>query len=233
MISTYLLVGASSSIAKKTAESAKLKGHKIIGISTKEQDSSGLFDPFYTVNDYQLSSLPDLNENSLNGLVYFPGTINLKPFNRLVEDDFLTDYRINALGAANSVQKYLPLLKQGSVSSVVFISSVAATLGLPFHASISMAKGAIESLTRSLASEFAPSIRVNCVAPSLTNTPLAEKLVNSPEKYEASQKRNPMNKVGEAKDISEVILFLLSDSSSWITGQVLAVDGGMSNLKNK
>jgi NAD(P)-dependent dehydrogenase (short-subunit alcohol dehydrogenase family) len=149
----------------------------------------------------------------------------------LTEQDFLTDYQINSLGAVAFTQAYLPNLKQSTHASIVFISTVAVAVGMPFHASISMAKGAIEGLTKSLAAELAPGIRVNCIAPSLTDTPLSEKFINTPEKLEASQKRNPLKKVGEAKEVAHVISFLLSDKSSWMTGQIIAVDGGMSNLK--
>ena len=163
--------------------------------------------------------------------MYFPGTINLKPFNRYTKDDFLHDYSINALGAAAFAQAYLPNLKKSSNGSIVFISTVAVAAGMPFHSSIAMAKAALEGLTRSLAAELAPKIRVNCIAPSLTDTPLSEKFLGTPEKREAAQSRNPSKKVGSAEDIANAIAFLLSEKSAWITGQVLAVDGGMGNLK--
>ena len=103
---------------------------------------------------------------------------------------------------------------------------------MPFHANISMAKGAIEGLTRSLAAEWAPLIRVNAIAPSLTNTPLAEKLVSTPEKIEASAKRHPLQKIGTPENIAEAAIFLLSDKSAWMTGQILHVDGGIGNIKS-
>jgi NAD(P)-dependent dehydrogenase (short-subunit alcohol dehydrogenase family) len=135
------------------------------------------------------------------------------------------------LGAVAAIQKYFPNLKKSSHASIVLISTVASESGMPFHASIAMSKGAIESLTRSLAAEFAPTIRVNCVAPSLTQTPIADKLLNTPEKIEAGNKRHPLKRIGAVEDIANAIDFLISDKSSWITGQILHVDGGMSTLK--
>jgi NAD(P)-dependent dehydrogenase (short-subunit alcohol dehydrogenase family) len=135
------------------------------------------------------------------------------------------------LGAVAFVQAYLNNLKKAENASIVFISTVAVSIGLPFHSSISMAKGAIEGLTKALAAELAPSIRVNCVAPSLVNTPLGDKFINTPEKLEAMQKRNPLRKVGEASDVANAIAFLLGKESSWINAQTIAVDGGMNNLK--
>lgn len=225
---TYIFAGASSKIALETAQQLKEKGHRVIGISRQTEHT--LYDEFYTVENYDVSSFPQISI-SVDGIAYFPGTINLKPFNRLSEQDFLNDYHINSLGAAAFTQAYLSNLKQSTHGSVVFISTVAVAIGMPFHASIAMAKGAIEGLTKSLAAELAPGIRVNCIAPSLTNTPLSEKFINTPEKLDASQKRNPLKKVGEAQELAHVIEFLLGNQSSWMTGQIIAVDGGMSTLK--
>ena len=229
MTRTYLFAGASSAIAIHTAEQLKAQGHRVIGISTKTENQG--YNHFITVPNYQFGSFPAIDE-PIDALVYFPGTIQLKPFHRLSEQDFTNDYQINSLGAVAFVQDYLAKLKQSNAGSIVFISSVAARTGMPFHASIAMAKGAIESLTLSLAAELAPGIRVNCIAPSLTNTPLSDKFINTPEKVEASQKRNPMHKIGSTEDIAQAIMYLSSPGAAWITGQVLAVDGGMGSLKN-
>ncbi|MCA6436929.1 MAG: SDR family oxidoreductase [Bacteroidetes bacterium] len=227
MSNTYLIIGANSAIAKETAHQLKQNGNYVIGISTKTE--SGTYDEFYTIENY-LGGFPKI-EKPINGLVYFPGTINLKPFNRITSKEFVSDFEINALGAALSTQFYLSNLKQAQLTSIVFVSSVATEQGLPFHASIAMAKSALEGLTISLAAELAPNIRVNCVAPSLTNTPLANKLLNTPEKVEASEKRNPLKKVGEPVDIANAISFLLEEKSKWVTGQVISVDGGMGKIK--
>jgi 3-oxoacyl-[acyl-carrier protein] reductase len=229
MSKRFLFAGASSTIACACCKILTEQGHEVIGLSTKAAMTG--YTEWYSVNSYNISDFPDIS-NSLDGVVYFPGTINLKPFNRLTKNDFETDWTINTMGAVYFVQKYLSQLKQSGAGSVVFISSVAAQTGMPFHASVSMAKGALESLVPSLAAELAPSIRVNAVAPSLTQTTLSDRLINTPEKIAAAGQRNPMKKVGTAEEVAEAICFLLSEKSSWITGQVISVDGGMRNLKS-
>jgi 3-oxoacyl-[acyl-carrier protein] reductase len=226
---TYLLAGVSSAIAKETAMILQKEGHKVIGISTKAMEYD--FDEFYQVEKYEADNFPIIT-SEIDGLVYFPGTINLKPFARFTTNEFLTDLEINTLGAAAFVKAYLSQLKQSENASIVFISSVAVQTGMPFHASIAMAKGALEGLTRALAAELAPGIRVNCVAPSLVNTPLGEKFINTPEKTEQMQKRNPLRKIGEPKDVARAITFLLTQESAWVTGQIIAIDGGMNTIKN-
>jgi 3-oxoacyl-[acyl-carrier protein] reductase len=228
MSKTFLFAGASSAIAQ--AVLAQLQGDKVIALSTKDSLPPQYSTQFQVV-DYSKINLPDIDE-PLDGLVYFPGSINLRPFNRISEEDFMAEYKLNALGAVSVIQKYLANLKKAPSSSIVLISTVAATQGMPFHASISMAKSAIEGLTLALAAELAPNIRVNAVAPSLTQTPLADKLLNSPEKVEASDKRHPLKRVGQAEDIANAIHFLLTEKSAWMTGQVLNVDGGMSTIKS-
>ncbi|MBA3680075.1 MAG: SDR family oxidoreductase [Bacteroidetes bacterium] len=224
----YLFAGASSKIAIETANLLRKKKNIVMGISTKNNIEG--YDSVYEVNNYNFGSFPEITDG-IDGIVYFPGTINLKPFHLFTEKDFLNDYNINVLGAIAFTQAYLKNLKSVNSPSIVFISSVAATQGMPYHSSISAAKSAIEGLTRSLAAELAPKIRVNCVAPSLTETTLSEKFINTPEKLEASQKRNPLKKIGSATDIANAIEFLLSEKSNWITSQTLSIDGGMNNIK--
>ncbi|UKT64252.1 SDR family NAD(P)-dependent oxidoreductase [Pedobacter mucosus] len=168
----------------------------------------------------------------LHGLVYSVGSITLKPFNRLTDEDFLNDYKLNVLGAARVIKQALKSLKSAAGSSIVFLSSVAAKTGMPYHASIAAAKGAVEGMALTLAAELAfQQIRVNVIAPSLTNTPLAQNLLSTPEKQEVSAKRHPLGRIGQPEDISQMIAFLLSNESSWITGQIIGIDGGMGNLK--
>lgn len=231
----YIFAGGSSEIAKATLKCLKDEARiqnrscKVIALTTKD-DLEGYDDVIRIVN-YDRGNLPIIND-PLKGIAYFPGSINLKPINRISKNDLLSELNINAVGAFTFTQQYLDNLKTKEASSILYISSVAGQIGLPFHTAISMAKGAIQGLTLSLAAELAPKVRVNCIAPSLTNTPLASKLINSEEKLEASKKRNPLLKVGEPKEIAELASFLLTDKSSWITGQVISVDGGMGVIRN-
>lgn len=168
--------------------------------------------------------------NAIDGLVYCPGSINLRPFKGLKLETFESDMQINFFGLVKVIQSVLPNLTASNQSSIVLFSSVAASMGMPFHTSVSAAKGAIEGFAKALAAEYAPKIRVNVIAPSLTDTPLANKFLNSDEKKEKSASRNPMKKVGTSQDIAQMARFLLSENSNWISGQVFHVDGGMSTL---
>ena len=168
---------------------------------------------------------------TLDGFVYFPGTITLKPFHRLDDNDFLTDFQVNLLGAVRLLRLALPSLKRSGNASVVFFSTVAVQTGLAFHASIAAAKGAVEGLTRSLATELAPGIRVNAIAPSLTDTPLAEILLSNDAKRQASADRHPLKRIGDPAETARLVGFLLGDDSGFMTGQILALDGGLSSLK--
>jgi NAD(P)-dependent dehydrogenase (short-subunit alcohol dehydrogenase family) len=155
----------------------------------------------------------------------------LKPFHRLTAEDFLNDFRVNCLGAVAALRSALPALKTAESASVVMFSTIAVAQGLSFHASIAAAKGAVEGLTLSLAAEFAPKIRVNAIAPSLTDTPLAGNLLNSDVKKEASAKRHPLQQVGDPEDVAQLVAFLLSDASRFFTGQILRPDGGLSSVR--
>ena len=175
-----------------------------------------------------LETLP----KTLQGLVYCPGTIVLKPFQRLTIDDFKEDFNINLLGAVKVIQGCIKQLKKSpSGASIVLFSTVAVNTGMPFHASVASAKAAVEGLTRSLAAEFAPRIRVNAIAPSLTDTPLAQNLLSREEKRKASADRHPLKRIGTPQEIARSAAHLLSDASAWISGQVLPIDGGMSSLR--
>lgn len=220
----YLFVGASSSIAIETANILRENEVEIVGISRQENP---YVNQGHVVVDYT-STLPVI-EGEFDGLVYFPGSIILKPFRSLKLEDFQGDLNINFLGAVNALRQYHSQLKTGS--SVVLISTVAAKVGMPFHASIASSKSAIEGLAKSLAAEWAPKIRVNVVAPSLTETPLADRLTNTPEKAEGIAARHPMKRMGQASDQAKAIKYLLTDDSTWVTGQIMAVDGGMGSLK--
>ena len=216
-----LLVGASSDICCKLFEKYNKK-YEFIRLSSNEEfsDVSGF-------NVLDPSTFLDLD--NLYGIVYFPGTIILKPFKRLDLDVFKSDYEINVLGLLNILKFYESRLSESA--SLVFISTVAASLGMPFHSSISMCKSSIEALSRTLSAEWAPKIRVNCIAPSLVNTKLANRFFRNEKQIELMNDRHPLKRTGNTDDISNAIEFLLSPNSSWITGQVINVDGGMSTLK--
>lgn len=228
-----IVVGAGKGIGLATVKSL-MNENNVIAISrhvTDELNSLNLstieFDT--TTSNYdELNSLPD----EIHGLVYCPGSINLKPFHRLSEDDFMNDFQQNVIGAVKMIQQVLPALKKANGASVVLYSTVASKLGMPFHASVAASKSAIEGLAKSLAAELAlANIRVNVIAPSLTDTPLAQGLLNTPEKKEASVKRHPLQRIGIPEEIASLTSFLLSDHSSWITGQVIGQDGGMGSVK--
>lgn len=165
-------------------------------------------------------------------MAYCPGSIRLRPFGRLKEEDFLEDFRLNVLGAVKTVRACLPALKKAkNGGGIVLFSTVAVQTGMPFHASVASAKGAVEGLTRSLAAELAPRIRVNAVAPSLTDTPLAKNILSDEDRRKAAAERHPLKRFGSAEDIAAAACFLLGASASWITGQVIGADGGMGTIR--
>ena len=171
--------------------------------------------------------LPELE--NLQNIIYCPGSINLKPFGSLKEEDFVNDHQVNFMGAVKVIKKYFRQISKVENANIILFSTVAVTQGMPFHASISSAKGAIEGLTRSLAGEFAGKIKVNCVAPTLTNTPLASGILRNEEAVNRSNERHPTKRINNAEDVAKAALFLLGDHN--MTGQIIHVDGGLSSLK--
>lgn len=227
-----LIVGASSGIGLACARLLK-EENNLYSASKHESDDLKILDTHFKSFNVLSDTFPEnFLPDELHGLVYCPGSINLKPFNRISLEDFKNEWELNFLGAVKVIQAALPNLKKSNGSSVVLFSTVAAQLGMPFHTSIASAKGALEGLTKSLAAEYSSSqIRFNIIAPSLTDTPLAEKLLSSIEKREASDKRHPLGRVGKPEDIAEMVCFLLSSKSNWLTAQTLHVDGGMGSIK--
>lgn len=223
----FLLVGGNSGIGAAIGELLVSQGHEVWTASRTNRASS---DRHITV-DVTREELPT---NSLpaqvHGFVYCPGAINLKPFHRLTDEEFRAEFELQVLGAVRCLRAVLPLLRAAGNSSIVMFSTVAVQQGMPFHASVAMAKGAVEGLVRSLAAEFAPHIRVNAIAPSLTDTPLASKFLSSEEKRKASGDRHPLRRVGEPQEIGRAAVHLLLDAT-WTTGQVLAIDGGLSSIR--
>ena len=239
MTKKILIYGGSGGIGSATAELLHKQGHvlHLVGRNTDAIAQTGAkFGATTTVGDVTDETLfaqvmQDVG-SPLDGMVYAVGTINLKSIRRLASSDFLNDYKVNGLGAALAIQAALPALKKAEGNpSIVLYSSVAATQGFNFHASIGMAKGAIDGLTLSLAAELAPKIRVNAIAPSLTKTPLAAGLLRNEQAEKSLADMHPMGRLGDAADIAALTAFLLSSESGWMTGQIIGVDGGRSTLR--
>jgi NAD(P)-dependent dehydrogenase (short-subunit alcohol dehydrogenase family) len=226
----YLVIGGSTGIGQTLASQLAIENKVFATFSKHPMESSDAIqyhalDVLEEVLDF--SFLPDC----LDGLVYCPGAIQLKPFARAKPSDFLQDYQLQVLGAVKVIQQVLPRLKTANQASIVLFSTVAVQTGFNFHSIVSASKGAIEGLTKALAAEYAPKIRINCLAPSITDTPLAGTILNTPEKKEANAQRHPLKMVGETTDIAHLAAFLLSEKARWITGQIFHIDGGISSLK--
>ena len=231
-MSNYLVIGASSGIGLNLTNQLADSGHQVYATYCRNEVSSESDSVVYNYlnvldDESSLNFLPD----SISGIVYCPGSINLRPFERIKPNDFSNDYNLQVVGAVKIIQAILPRLKKSENPSIVLFSTVAVQTGFPFHSQVSASKGAIEGLTKALAAEFAPRIRVNCIAPSLTDTPLAAPFINSEQKREANALRNPLKKIGSPQDIAGITKYLLSENAGWITGQIIHVDGGMSTLK--
>jgi NAD(P)-dependent dehydrogenase (short-subunit alcohol dehydrogenase family) len=227
---TYLVIGGTSGIGAALVKMLSEQGHKVIATynSTTPQELDNVSFHQLDVTD-ENATMPELPD-AIAGLAYCPGAINLLPFKRLKKENIQADFDLQVGGAVRAIQHALEPLKNGK-GSVVMFSTVAVQSGFNFHTQVAMSKGAIEGLTRALAAELAPTVRVNAIAPSITDTPLASRLLSSDDKKEANAKRHPLQKIGAPEDIANAASFLLNDSSSWITGQVLQVDGGISTLK--
>ena len=225
-----LIIGGSSGIGLALAD--LLSSSNNIYVASRSSDNLAGLNANHIIFDATSESLDtSLLPEKLDGFVYCPGSINLRPFKGLSVEAFEKDFQINVTGAINSLKNVLGNLSASGNASIVFFSTVAVQTGMPFHSSVAASKGAIEGLTRSLAAEFAPKIRVNAIAPSLVNTPLASKFLNNDTKLEKANERHPLGRIGSAKEIAQAAAFLLGDESSWMTGRVLQLDGGIGNLK--
>lgn len=231
-MANYLVVGASSGIGHHLAHELAETGHQVYGTwfshPTVSASERLQYHPLNVLDEtISLGFLPE----SLNGLVYCPGSIKLRPFEKLKAADFISDYQLQTVGAIKIIQAVLPKLKQSGNASVVLFSTLAVKLGLNFHSLVASSKGAVEGLVRSLAAEFAPKIRFNAIAPSLTDTPLASSLLDTEQKREINAQKHPLKRIGNSGDMANMAAFLLSEKASWITGQIFHVDGGMSALR--
>ena len=235
-----IIIGATGGIGAALSRRLASAGHTIHAIgrdAAKLASVSAELGGTHAVADVtdraQLEAAIQSAGTSVSGLAYCVGSINLKPVTRITDEDVERDFRLNALGAFRAVQAALPALKASGNASVVLFSTVAVAQGFASHASIGMAKGAVEGLMLSLAAELAPKIRVNCVAPSLTKTPLAAALTGNEQMATAIAALHPLQRLGEADDVAAAAAFLLSPDATWITGQVIGVDGGRSSLRTK
>ena len=232
MRKNILIVGGSSGIGLSLVKQLQ-SDHNLIVANRSNEALNGLsveFIPYDAENDeLEVAKLPE----TLHGLVYCPGTINLRPFKGLRPEVFTRDFSINVMGAIKTLQAVLGRLQNSEVpASVVFFSTVAVQTGMPFHSSVATAKGALEGLSRSLAAELAPKIRFNVLAPSLVDTPLAEKFLNNDTKKSNAEARHPLQRIGSSEEIARMVAFLLGDQSSWMTAQTITIDGGIGSIKS-
>ena len=224
---TILVVGGSKGIGKEIVMRL-LPDNKVISFSRNapEIDHKNLVS--YQV-DVLNDELPDLEE--IDSLVYCPGSINLKPFSRLSREDYLADFEINVLGAVRALKQYEKLLKNGDQASVVMFSTVAAAMGMTFHSSVAVSKSGVEGLVRTLAAEWAPKIRVNAIAPTITDTSLAERILRNDDIKEKMRERHPLKRILSPEEVAELSCYLLSEASASMTGQVFKMDAGMLSVK--
>ena len=230
MTKNILIIGGNSDIGLEINNLAKAEGYSVYGTSRDEAISSN-YDNFIHLDPNQnLDALDEIPED-IHGLVYCPGTINLKSLQRLTLEDVKAEMEVNFYGAFNVIKKVLPNLKKNDGASVVLFSTVAANTGMPMHSSIAASKSALEGFAISLAAELAPRVAINCVAPSIVDTKLASHILSTDERKEASAQRHPLKSIGTSKSIATSAYFLLSAKENWITGQVISADGGLSTLK--
>ena len=224
---TVIIIGGSKGIGKATI-SELIQDHKIINISRTAPELTHQNLKHYNcdvIND----DLPEIEE--ADALIYCPGSINLKPISRLSIDDFKSDFEINVLGAVKAIQKYLKILSESSYASIVLFSTVASTLGMPFHASIATAKSGVEGLVKSLGAELAPKIRINAIAPTVTDTELASKLLRNERMINNIIERHPLKKYLQPQEVAQMATYLISDNAKSISGQIFKLDSGIVSFK--
>ncbi|WP_440911414.1 SDR family NAD(P)-dependent oxidoreductase [Candidatus Pelagibacter sp.] len=235
MSEKYLIFGATGSIGSNLAEQLKSSGHDIHLVARNEEMVSTIANKLgcsFTVADVLEDNFIEkvkTDVSEVKGIAYCVGSIDLKPLRMVKEEDFNKCMKLNLYSAVEIIKGYQESLKKNK-GSIVLFSTVAAQRGFTNHAIIASAKAAVEGLTVSLAAEFAPNIRVNCIAPSLTNSKIAEPMLKNKVLAEGIAKAHPLKRLGEGKDSASMAKFLISEESSWITGQIIAVDGGRSKL---
>jgi len=222
-----LIIGGSRGIGNAILTSL-LDEHEVVNISRTSPQTTHKNLTHHTC-DVLTDNLPEIE--AIDSLIYCPGSINLKPISRLKLDDFREDFEINVIGAVKAVQQYLPILKNGIKPSIVLFSTVASKLGMPFHASVAASKSAIEGLTKSLGAELAPTIRVNAIAPTVTDTDLASKLLRNERLIESIKDRHPLKKFLAPTEVADMATFLISDKANSISGQIFELDCGIVSFK--
>jgi len=231
MAKRIIIIGGNSGIGESLLTMLVEAGHEVIAMSRNPKDVQAGSGVSHSIDiSVESPDFPDIS-GAIDGLVYCPGSINLKPFGSLKIKDFQKDFDINFMGFVKTLQVYLPNLKMSERASIVAFSTVAVQTGMAFHTSVAAAKGAIEGFGRSLAAELAPEIRVNVIAPSLTDTPMAARLLRNEKQREASVNRHPLKQIGAAEDVASMAAYLLSDQAKWISGQIFHVDGGLSVIR--
>lgn len=228
----FVIVGGSHGIGSEITRQLLTQGHELSLLCRSQSETTSLpgvhYVPYDATHDVlDTTPFPD----AIDGLVYCPGSLSLRSFRSLKPETFREDFEVHVVGAVRVIQALLPKLMKSPAASIVLFSSVAVSQGLFAHASIAASKGAIEGLTRTLASELSPTIRVNALAPALVATPLTAKFFADPEKAKSLGEKYPLGRTGTTQDLASIAAFLLGDSSSWITGQVIGVDGGMASIR--
>ena len=222
-----IIIGGSKGIGNAIVNTL-VDDHQIVNISRTKPDKNHSNLTHFSL-DILADELPDIDE--ADSLIYCPGSINLKPIARLKLDEFRDDFEINVIGAVKAIQKYLPILKEGKSPSILLFSTVASKLGMPFHASVAAAKSAVEGLTKSLGAELAPTIRVNAIAPTVTDTDLASKLLRNDRMIENITERHPLKKYLHPKEVADMASFLISEKANSISGQIFELDCGIVSFK--
>ena len=228
---TYVVFGGSRGIGAALVSVLLKDGHAVLNVSRNDSEENHVNLSYHSLDvlEQDWGSLPALQE--IHGLAYCPGSIDLKPLRRVSVKDMEEAMDVNLYGALKAIQWAYPVMRKTPNAAVVLFSTVAASQGMPFHTVVASAKGAVEGFAKSLAAEFAPKVRVNCIAPSLTDTELAGDLLRDDKRREASAERHPLKRIGQREDIAHAAQYLLGEKSSWVTGQVLHVDGGMSSIR--
>lgn len=226
----YLVIGGASGIGSQIIEKLLSENHNVYSTYNNQEITithpNLIVKQFNVLNNFEINFLPE----ELNGVVYCPGKIDLKPFHRLKEESILDDFQVQVMGAVKVLQACYSLIRKSKNCSVVLFSSVALKIGFNFHTQVSISKGAIEGLTKSLAAEWAPHTRVNAIAPSITQTPLSSSFLNTEAKIKENEERHPLKSIGKAEDVASLAVFLLSENANWITGQTIVMDGGISSI---